>query len=205
MRIEKSLLAELPGFAISGAVMLIPPADRLLRGVGFEGSGLDKASFYAWVFVMPLCVPTDHLYFNFGKRIRHGGIERWNKASPDILPELSAAIKSQAIPFLYSANSLLDFAEMARQFNEKNPHTLRAIAYSLARVGEIRRAIDILDRLIVLCDLAIPWQGELAQEAQSLRSKLFENPEEAQRQLKTWESKTINNLGLAEERRTSTV
>jgi hypothetical protein len=194
MRIEKSLLAELPGFAISGAVMLIPPADRLLRGVGFEGSGLDKASFYA-----------DHLYFNFGKRSRHGGIERWNKASPDILPELSAAIKSQAIPFLYSANSLLDFAEMARQFNEKNPHTLRAIAYSLARVGEIRRAIDILDRLIVLCDLAIPWQGELAQEAQSLRSKLFENPEEAQRQLKTWESKTINNLGLAEERRTSTV
>jgi hypothetical protein len=196
IRIEKELLSELPQFEVSGTVMFLPPLDKLLRGIGLQGSGLDRASFYTSVFIMPLCVPTDHLYFSFGKRLRHAGIESWNKTAPTLLTELGGAIKSEAIPFLSSINSLLDFAEMARAFNEKNPPTLRAIAYSLARAGENRRAIDVLDRLFVLCDLTVAWQRDLAQEAQSLKSKLIEDPAAAQRQLETWESETVRNLKL---------
>jgi hypothetical protein len=43
--LEKSLLPELPGFAIKGPLMFIPPAERLLRGISFEGSSFDKTSF----------------------------------------------------------------------------------------------------------------------------------------------------------------
>ena len=62
--LEKSLLPDLPDFAVKGPLMFIPPAERLLRGISFEGSSFDKTSFYVTVFVMPLCIPTKHLYFN---------------------------------------------------------------------------------------------------------------------------------------------
>jgi hypothetical protein len=195
--LEKDLLRELPGLAIKGSLMFIPPVGSLLRGISFKRSS-DKDRFYVSAFVIPLCVPTNHLYFNFGHRMRHGGADGWNRGMPDLLWELSAALKSQAMPPLSPVNSLLEFAEFAGQFNPKSLPTLRAIAYSLARAGEKRRAIDVLDRLAALCDPAVEWQRTLAQEGQGLKEKLLGDPEEARRQLEAWESETVHNLGLAD-------
>jgi polygalacturonase len=50
-----------------------------LRGLYFEGSSFDGKSFYVWTFVLPLFVPTKHVSFNLGKRLRAlGGADRWN-------------------------------------------------------------------------------------------------------------------------------
>src|ERR1700730_11760587 len=111
--IEKALLPELPDFAIKGSMMLMRPVEYVLRGICFEGSDFDKTSFCVNVFALPPCVPTKHLYFIFGSRLRIAGADRWNANDPDVIAELGEAIRRDAMPFLMpflsSAESLLGF------------------------------------------------------------------------------------------------
>src|SRR5207249_2828862 len=67
--LAKSLMLDLPGFTFKGRLMFIKPVKQVLRGICFEPSAFDKRAFYVNVFALPLCVPTRHLYFNFGKRV----------------------------------------------------------------------------------------------------------------------------------------
>jgi hypothetical protein len=176
--------------------MFVSPVKHVLRGISFEGSSFDKESFYATVFVLPLCVPTRHLYFNFGDRIRGvAGGDRWNGNAMDALLELRDAIKRDALPFLSRVESLHGFIELAQAFSMQNPHTSEAIAYAWARSGEVTRANEELNRLARLLDLKIPWQREMAERAGTLKVKLA-NPADAQRQLEAWEAETLQNLGL---------
>jgi hypothetical protein len=90
----KSLLPKLPGFAVKGSLMFIPPVECVLRGIHFDGSSFDKRSFSVTTFALPLCVPTNHLYLNFGTRVRHkGGGDRWSMRTPDLREELATALK----------------------------------------------------------------------------------------------------------------
>jgi len=81
--LAKQLSPDLHGFAINGPLMFIRPVNRVLRGLYFEGSSFDAKSFYLWAFFLPLCVPTKHVSFNLGKRIRGGGGERWSQTIPN--------------------------------------------------------------------------------------------------------------------------
>ncbi|HET6324474.1 MAG TPA: hypothetical protein VFG04_07220 [Planctomycetaceae bacterium] len=194
--LEKSLLPDLPSFAIKGPLMFVAPAEHLLRGISFEGSSFDKASFAVTTFVMPLCVPTNHLYLNFGNRVRHkGGGDRWTMGMPNLVAELGSALKLQAVPFLSRAESLLDFVEVAKSFSG-NPHTPKVIAFALARAGQTKQAVEVLDQLLSQLDLNVAWQREISDQAKALRSKLVTNPIEAQQQLDAWEAETVHNLGL---------
>ncbi len=195
--LEKSLLPELPGFAVKGPLMFIPSAEGLLRGISFEGSSFDKTSFYVTVFVMPLCAPTKHLYFNFGNRIRHKeGADRWHMEMPNLVTELSSALKLQAMPFLSRVGSLLDFVGVAKSFSASNLNTPKAIAFALARAGQTSQAVEVLDQLLSQLDLNVAWQREIADQAKALRGKLVTNPIETEQQLEAWEVETVHNLGL---------
>lgn len=203
--LEKGLLPKLPGFAIKGPLMLIPPVVSLLRGISFEGSS-DKTSFYVNVFVMPLCVPTNYIYYNFGNRVRHvGGGDRWSIGMPKLTAELGEALKLQAVPFLSRAESLLDFVEMAKakEFSG-NRHTPNAIAFALARAGQTGQAISVLDELSSHLDPNVAWQREMADRARALRAKLVADPADAQKQLEAWEAETVLNLRLEDFRGTAT-
>src|SRR6266478_3637986 len=162
--LEKSLLPDLPGFTVSGRVMFVPPVKHTLRGVSFDPSAFDKKSFSTTVFVMPLFIPSKHLTLNFADRVRHKGKgDRWSIDMPELSAQLSTALKQQAVPFLYSLESLQDFISMAQQSlgdvsgrrSFKNPHTLQAIAYALARAGRCQQARDALDELLQQLDLKI--------------------------------------------------
>jgi len=196
--LEEKLLPALPGYVIKGALVFIPPVQTLLRGISFEGSSFDKASFYVNFFVMPLCVPTEHLYGNFGNRVRHNGADRWNKEAPNLVDELCDALQMQAVPFLSRAKTLLDFAEMASSFSFNNPHTPKAIGFALARAGRANEAVRVLDQGLTQIDRKVPWQLAIANQSTYLRDKLIEDPAEAQRQLEAWEIETVRNLGLEE-------
>jgi hypothetical protein len=194
--LEKMLLPELPGFAIKGPLMLIPPARWLLRGIHFEGSSFDKTSFYANVFIMPLCVPTDHLSLLFGDRIRQRpGGDRWNITEPNVVRRLSTELKRQAVPFLARAKSLVDFVDVAREF-AGNAHTPHAIGFALAQAGQFDQAVEVLGQILREADLNVGWQREIAAQAASLRAKLIDDPKEAQQQLDAWEAETVHKLGL---------
>ncbi|MGA2280263.1 MAG: hypothetical protein ABSG80_08175 [Verrucomicrobiota bacterium] len=191
-KIGKALLPELPGFAVKGNLLLIPPATQILRGICFEPSGFDKKAFYVNVFILPLCVPTRHIYFNFGKRVGIG----WNSNAPNVLSELSMALKHEALPFLSRVKALHGFIELAKSFSSQNPNTPEAIAYAFARTGNMCKAVAMLDELTHLLDMKVPWQFEMAERADALRSQLLNDPASAQKQLEVWEAESVRNLGL---------
>ena len=194
--LEKSLLQDLEGFSIKGSLMFRSPVGRILQGVSFEGSSFDKTSFYVNVFAMPLCVPADHLFLNFGSRVRHvGGGDRWCITKPGVVAELTAMLKRNAIPFFSKTESLLDFAEVAKSFSG-NPHTTKAIAFTLARAGKTSQAIELLSQLPNQVDFSIPWQREIGDLCMLLEAKLRQNPTDAQQQLAAWEVDTTRALGL---------
>jgi len=194
--LEKALLPDLPGFAIKGPLMLIPPARQLLRGIHFDGSSFDKTSFYANALIMPLCVPTNHLSLLFARPIRQSsGADRWSIKEPNVIAEISAELKRQAVPFLARAKSLVYFVDVAKEF-AGNPHTPKAIGFALARAGQFDQAIEVLGQLLGQVDLNIGWQSDIAVQAGALRAKLIANPIDAQQQLERWETETVHKLGL---------
>ena len=194
--LEEGLLLELPGFSVNERLMLISPLENVLRAIYFESSSYDKTAFSVTVFVMPLCVPTEHLSFNFGRRVRHkGGGDRWTMTMPNLVTELSTALKDQALPFLSQVKNLLDFVDMAKSFSG-NPHTPKAIAFALARAGQDHRAIAVLDELLSQLDLNVAWHQAIADQAETLKTKLVSNPAEAHRQLEDSEAETVRKLGL---------
>jgi hypothetical protein len=197
LAIGKLLLPDLPGFVMNRRLMLMTPVGQILRGVSFEPSGFGKKPFYVSVFVMPLCVPAEYLHLTVGKRVRHqNGVDGWNADEPNLLAELSASLKFQAIPFLSRAESLLDFVELARSLPPGNQNVSKAIAYVLARAGRISEAIEALHQLPDQLNLNVGWQRDIADQAAFLRAKLSEDPADAQKQLDAWEAETIHNLGL---------
>jgi hypothetical protein len=187
----KALTKELPGFAVKDSLMFIPPCRHLLRGIYFEPSTADKRSFYVTVFVLPLFVPTDHIYLNLGERV---GIS-WNADDKDLLPELAEVLKREALPFLNSMGTLQGLTG-ALIHNSPDARTQQAMAYGLAVKGDIEQALVALDLLILSLEVEFPWQQCIKDQAQALRTALTENPSLAMRWLQTWEAETRQHLGL---------
>lgn len=197
--IGKRLLADLPGFAVRGPVVFIAPVRGVLRGLYFEGSDFDKNSFYVNIFILPLFVPTKFMYFLFGDRLRVDGADRWKADAPNMLAQLGATIKQEALPWLSRSKSLIDITRLAESHpNPKDLHVQQVVAYALARSGNVKQAVDALDRLLGLLSEEVPWQHEMAERAKVLKSQLLAEPTAAQRQLDSWEIETVRNLGLEE-------
>lgn len=196
--LAKRLLPDLPGFAIRPPLMFIPPVGHTLRGVCFEGSGFDARSFYVNVFFLPLFVPRKYLSFEFGNRIREaGGGDRWNADAPNLVHELGVALKREALPFLSPIESPRDVAQAATSLRlPQNPHMQQAIAYALARAGDVNKAVAALDELARLLDVKVPWQLEMFERANAFKSQLLSDAPSAQKQLEAWEAESVRNLGL---------
>src|SRR5271165_5476046 len=107
LALEKQISKAIPGFAIKKTFMIMPPVNRLVRGINFDRSAYDETSFSVTAFIMPLCVPAKHFGFTFGEPIRHiGGGDRWSTNMPDLEVELVAALERQAMPFLSKGGTL---------------------------------------------------------------------------------------------------
>jgi hypothetical protein len=211
--IGKRLLPELPGLAAKGQLLFMRPIGHTLRGIFFDRS-IDPKSFYVWIFTKPLFVPAQHIGFNIGWRLRDGpgGSDIWNADVPNLIPELIAGLKREALPFLSRIQKPLDIVEAANSIHPikgpvaqpanadapRDPVKQQAIAYSLARAADVKQAGDALDQLIGLLREDISWQCEMADRARALKAQLVSDPAAAQRQLDAWEAETVKNLGLEE-------
>jgi hypothetical protein len=200
--LAQRLLPDVPGFEVKAPLMFIPPLKHTLRGLCFESHSHDVKLFYVWVFLLPLCVPTKYLGFNLGKRIENPGVGPWNADAPNLLPQLSAALKREAVPFISHVESPRDLAQAAKSLcRTKDPYTQEAIAYALACAGDAGKAVAELDTLLAMLDTKVPWQLEMVERAQALKAKLLANPAEARGQLEAWENESVKNLGLEKFRR----
>jgi hypothetical protein len=196
--LAKRILPDLPGFVIKSPMVFASPVSHALRGLYFEGSDFDKESFCVWAFFVPLYVPTRHVSFTFGKRLAElGGGTRWKASATNLTTELGAAVKREALPFLSGINSPRAIARAAMSVEgRQNPYVQEALAYSLARAGDIDEAVGALDQLISLLDGKLSWQRDMADRAQVLKDRLVANPSEAQQQLEAWQEESVSNLGL---------
>lgn len=189
----------LPEVRIKSSMVVFPPFRKILKGLYFEHSGSDKYRFYIWVFFVPLCVPAQNVMFDLGRRI--GGIDqRWDFRDSQLVEKISSCIQSDALPFLRSVQNAQEAARVARSMagTTRSPHIRQAIAYLLAQSGEANEASRLLDELLSLLKLDVPWQAEMAADAQRLRTLLSESPKDAEAQLDAWEAGSIHNLGLEE-------
>lgn len=192
--LAQRLLPELPGFAVKAPLMFIAPVGHTLRGLCFESHSYEAKLFYVWVFLLPLCVPRKHVSFELGKRI---GGDRWNADAPDTVRELGIALKREALPFLSPIESPHDVAQAAKSLRlPQNPNVQQAIAYALARAGDVDKAVAELDTLLAMLDVKVPWQLEMLERANSLKSQLLNDASSAQKQLEAWEVESVRNLGL---------
>jgi hypothetical protein len=197
LKLQLSLLPELPQFKARGDMMYMPPAASLLRGISFCGSSFGKQKFYVSMFVMPLCVPSKSLTLSFGNRLRIGGTyDNWSDDRPDLREELLEAIKTQAIPFFDSIQSLNEFVEFVEP-TSVNSRRLEARGYALTRLGRSKEAIATLGSLLQI-EATFQWEVDLAKEASSLLIVLKSDPDYAKELMIKIEQETRTNLKLPE-------
>ncbi len=148
-KIAKDLLPALPGFVGTGKMVYKLPVDDFLHGLYFENTS-DAGCFHIWAFVLPLFPSCDVVSFNYGKRI--GDALNWRLDNPNLLADLGSAIHTDGIPFLNAVSTLAGFinylrAEIDIDRQRVNPHTLKALAYTLIESGEYTCALDALAEL----------------------------------------------------------
>jgi hypothetical protein len=196
--LETKIAEALPPLRVKKTLMLLPPIGHVLRGIWFDRSAYDEVSFSVTAFLMPLCVPTDHLYFNFGDRVRHkGGGDRWSMDMPNLVADLVAALRSQALPFLSRGETLEGFIEVAKS-GPPTGRTLESLGYAVAQTGDAKQAIEVLSRICPMLNTNIAWQRELGDQVRALSAELAKHPEKVQKQLAQWEEETVRNLDLQE-------
>lgn len=197
--LARQLLPFVPGAVVHGPMMAIVPIGQVFRGLYFEGSDFDAQSFYINAFWLPLYVPTKHIHFNFGKRLRDNrGADRWNSDSPQLLDDLAAAIRRDALPLFDKVESLQGVVEVTRQAAvvSKDPYVHQALSYALAMAGEGTEAVRAIDVLLGLLNPAVPWQAQFAARANLLKEKIADGTEEAGTMLEGWRAESIRSLGL---------
>jgi hypothetical protein len=194
----KQLLPVLDGYEVQGWLVFRSPIDHTLRGLCFERREL-PTSFYLEVFFMPLCVPTDDITLNFGKRLG-GGSHSWDVSDPRLASALCEAVTQEAVPFLSGLESPGDVINRIRRLRVPQDafYVQQAIAYLQARYGSVPEAIESLGRTIASLrqGLQTDWAKRFTDRAILLQDKLIEDPAAARRLLDSWEVETLRNLKL---------
>lgn len=195
----KKLLPALPGFACKGWLLHADPVGHVLRGFCCDDSGFDPGKFAVTVFFLPLYVPTKHLHFNMGHRLKdaNGCDIWWNLNDPQLHFELLSYIQRDGLPYLNGVQEPFQVTTAIQQLGATDPYRLEAIAYSLVMADDFHTARQTLDRLEKTLDKSIPWQAEMSDRATHLDQKLLGNdPKGAKQQLAEWEQATRKSLGL---------
>jgi len=195
----RTILPDLSGFACKGWLLYAHPVSHILQGFCCDDSGFDPTRFAVWAFVLPLYIPTQHLYFNFGHRLRdESGCEKWwNIQEPNLAGNLLDSIQREGPPFLDQVQRPSQMVTLVERLTgNTNPHSLEAIAYSLAMADEYSASQEALERLMKTLDRNIPWHSEMFDRAAELAQQLLGDPQRAKQQLFEWEQTTVKNLGI---------
>jgi hypothetical protein len=195
----KTLLPDLPGFACKGRLLYAQPIGHVLRGFCCDDSSFNPEKFAVTVFFLPLYVPTKHLHFNTGIRLKdEKGCDIWWNLEDELLrEEFLACIRREGLPFLQNVAQPRQVVATIQQLGPRSdPYRLEAIAYSLAMADEYVAAQSALDRFIRALDVKIVWQAEMMERGKALRQYLERDPQGAKRLLEEWEQISLMNLDL---------
>jgi hypothetical protein len=199
-KLLRKLLPHLPGFAVKGRLLFLCPIHHLLRGLSLSPSGFDKSTFYVECFIQPLYVPKEYIVLSVGKRLGGGGWDYRPDTESELINRLLVVIAQEGVPFLRSAESPLQYAELASQTSgPNNPHVLQAKAYALVLADRPAEALEVLARLRESINNSTDtrdWLQDILRQANEFEELLIQSPEKAKEQLHKWEAYTLNNLRL---------
>jgi len=195
------LLPHLPGYYISGRMLLAGPLEHLLRGFFFDASGFDASWFYLQVFVQPLYVPSDHISFNFGQRIAGWKINKSNE--DEVMSQVLLRVREEGLPLLERIQVPLDLAQyVAEQKNIDDPYVQEARAYSLIIAGEHSQGLEGMEQLLktlarhIEREPGVYWLQDLHKRNYTFYNLLSHNSEAAIKQLEEWRAYTLRSLNL---------
>jgi hypothetical protein len=198
--VKQYLLQHLPPLQLDRDLLFYEPIEYLLRGFCFGRSG-DAAAFYVWVFVQPLYIPHDSVYFNFGDRLSPG----WSvskKSEPEVMTEVLDAILADGLPFLDRFHTPEDIVDRIDEFGDAYPtntHFIEAHAYSLILVGKYYQAEEELRLLHARCEpnpRNVEWVYDQMHRGDRVLAKLKRSPEEAKQLLLEWRTQTLRAIRL---------
>lgn len=86
-KMSKPLAAILPGFD-PFKKGFIRRREWVVECIYADSSGYSARAFYLEAFALPLFVPTDHLYFNYGRRVGR----RWEAVTDDLVRAVEASL-----------------------------------------------------------------------------------------------------------------
>ncbi len=183
----------MPGFQAKRNLVYRAPFSHFLQGLCFERSS-SKESFYLNVFIIPLFVPKDYIYFTFGKRIGRG----WNTTDQNIVKKIFSEINCQDIStYLDSISNLQDFVSRIEKITEyKSLYFYQAIGLAQALDGRIKESLENLYQIQIQADVSVAWQRDLKEQTERFCRLLKENPDRAIQQLLEWQEYTTQKLKI---------
>ena len=192
------ITSQLPGYFRKGRLIFAVPIRDVLRGFYIEDSDFSETAFYVTVFFLPLYVPTSHIHFAFGKRLRVHGGDRWDLGDPTVRETLLNCMQAEGLSFFAGA---AEPSELARTIEERwhgsrDPYALEGIAYSLARTGEFNAAVAALSGLRSILRPEIRWQAHMDERAARLQNCIAVGAEGARELLDSWKAETVESLKL---------
>jgi hypothetical protein len=184
-------------FKAKGSLAELVPTQHFLRAIYLDRSS-DPSAFYIEVFILPLFVPTEHLYFNFGFRLLDSkGLDSWYCGKPNLVNEMQEMITATALPFLEKVKSPADFVKMELDnTGSRNLNNREALAYSYIVDRKMAHAIHEIDCILSEADTSISWQALVYNRANSLKSLINLNPNLVQKQFDKWEVASKEKLKL---------
>lgn len=203
---KEYLLSDLPGFVFTRGIIHRTPIGGLLRGFWFDSSAFDKYTAYVYVFVQPLYVPSESLFFTFGRTLGYPfgfmlsndgwdlDPEKWESSAPLLLKTMVR----HGLPFIRKRDSMGLFIRNLK-YGIRFENTIfdrEALAYSLARLGRYREAawrLKWLIRSIKPSDL----RQDVRKNAEELLAAIQTSPDLTQELLDRWTEETSRNLHLS--------
>lgn len=198
-RLGKVVMDGLPGFCIKGSLLFRCPFTWCVEGIHFDSASHDPLAFYVDIFLLPLCVPTQHLHVSFGTRVRRiSGSDRWSAEDPSFSVELQQQIETSTSELFKEVKSPLEIAVRIPAVNRGTQVVgEEATAFMYARGGDRVCALAALEALEMKLDPTAPWKREMLERVRHLQGLVRNSPVQAQQQLAAWEEETVQNLGLA--------
>ncbi len=176
------------------------PLGHVLRGFCCDPSGFDKDRFAVYKFCLPLYVPTTHVYFTFGDRLRDdGGCDILCSMKDDsLVASLTAHMQCDGIPFLSSVTGPREMINAAARLLKpwKSTSGKRSpIQPSWLATMDKRHWHSTASR--ARSRRTSPGKRMFWTALRQLESALERDVAAAMQLLKDWELFSVNNLSLA--------
>jgi hypothetical protein len=200
----RHLLPALGGGKLAAKLAVVQGSDWLLRAIAVESSSFSADRFTLQAFVLPMYVPTRHLYYTYGGRIGSlsGRSEVWWDVKTDGWQEqASRQAAFEAEPFFASTSDpdqLVDYIRVRlADLAARDPRVQEVIAYSLLLSDQTAEASSELERaLTTVRALNVKWALDVSGRIAIVKQSIREGPASVRDLFTRWREENERTLNL---------